>query len=112
MCQDAENGGGKNFVKAEPDECAEPSPKQELQFVENKERNKDWAEQTDDGGGNGPVGDDGADRCGKDSNQHLNDDVDQGVIGIHDRLHHSWSIRCLSLIEGVLNAGRAVATND
>src|ERR1017187_9358654 len=111
MCQDAENGGGKNFVKAEPDEGAEPSPEQKFQFIEDKERNKDWAEQTDNGGGNGSVGDDGADSCGQYSNQHLNDEVDHGVIGIHERLHHSWPISCLCLIDGVLNAGCAVAAN-
>src|ERR1035438_7784316 len=107
MSKNAEYCGSQHLVEAKAHEGAEPSPKEKFQLVEYKEGDEDGAKQSDYSAGNCSIGDDGT-HCGrKNRNQYLDNHVDNGVIGIHQRLRYARSARRLRLIQGVLNTCHA-----
>ena len=112
VSQDAQNCRCKHLVKAETDECLEPSPEQKFELLKNKKGDEDRTKQADYCAGNCAIGNDGAHHGGEDGNQHLNKGVDDGVIGVHHRLRHAGAFRRLRLAECVLNARHAVGAND
>src|SRR5215467_10310289 len=46
MSKNGHYGCRHNFVKAEPNECSKPSPKQKIEFVDQEERDKERAQQS------------------------------------------------------------------
>src|SRR5215831_602188 len=98
MTQNTEDGCGQYFVEAESDECSEPSPEQKLQLVEDKKRDENRSKQAGNGASDCAIGHNRANHCGQSGNQYLDHDVDDRIVGIHQRLQKARSARCLSLI--------------
>ena len=72
MAHDAHGCCGDNLVELEAQKCLEPSPEQEVCFIEDHPRDEDRAEQADDRRTDGSIGNDDADKRRQNAEDDLN----------------------------------------
>ena len=94
MSEHAEASGSDYFVKGEAEIRLQPSPEQELQLVEDEERNEDGSEQPDDGARNCAVADDRGGERREQAEQHLRNGVDQNKIRLRYSRYHAGAAFC------------------
>ena len=110
VCQDAQDGRGGTLIEAEPNEYRSHPQNRNSSSSKTRKVMKYGTERPTTALAIAPyatmaVG-------GEGGNQDLNNDVHDGVVGIHQGFHHAGTARGLSLIQRVLDTRDAVAADD
>ena len=112
MSQHIHRGCGDDLVEAESEIRLEPSPEQPIELVEDKKRDEDRPEQSDDGCRDCAVGQDGRNDCGQKSQKELHDKVHNGVVRRHDAGQQRRPCLRRCRVDLVQHRGRTIRPNE